>query len=300
MDDEHNRATIVDGPAKELPLAGLAVRADRREGDRVVWLRPATPGLEVLHAYFRNHVYAKHAHEGVTLALVDSGAAAFTCAGDKYIVAAGGAFVINAEEPHTGRAATRDGYRYRVIYAQPDLLWDSGQQTPPEPCVVFANHGFVRLLARAQTVVSQATSRLRQESALLALGRALGGDRQTPRTRADPGTQRTIASRARDYLDAHLAEDVSMRDLSLVRHGMVRHTPAGPDPGPMGLSRHVRWFRRAETRRWRARGPLVGPSAADLGSPHPNPTHAPILARGACAPAAPPRRRPEDQDGVAR
>src|SRR2546428_10247499 len=72
--------------------------------------------LEVLHARFINHRYARHAHDYFVIALVESGAASYWYRGAQRVASAGQVFVVNPDEPHTGDPATPGGYVYRVLY----------------------------------------------------------------------------------------------------------------------------------------------------------------------------------------
>jgi AraC-like DNA-binding protein/quercetin dioxygenase-like cupin family protein len=228
------------------------------ETDRSVFLRPAA-GVELLHAYFRRHVYARHAHEGMTLALVDSGAAAFECAGRKHVVPSGSAFLIRPGEIHTGRAATREGYRYRVLYLAPDAL---RRFAGVRESAVRLGNGVVddqrlaRALSRAHEVLAApAPSALARDTALLRVGSVLTGRTAGGRFAPGRGSGRpTGAVRiARDYLHASPESEIPLRQLAEVSgvsvHHLVRSFSA-----TMGLPPHAYQI---QLRVWRARSLLT-------------------------------------------
>ncbi|MEV6975938.1 AraC family transcriptional regulator [Kitasatospora sp. NPDC093806] len=248
--------------------------------DRSVFLRPVV-GVELLHAYFRQHVYARHAHEGMTLALVDSGAAAFECAGRKHVVPSGSAFLIRSGEIHTGRGATPEGYRYRVLYLAPDAL--RGFAGVHESAVRFGNgvvedRRLARALARAHEVLAApAPSALARDTALLRVGSALTGRAADglpghghgpgvgPLSVPSPGPGRgrpTSAVRiARDYLHAAPETDIPLQRLAEVSgvgvHHLVRSFSA-----TMGVPPHAYQI---QLRVWRARSLLTeGRSLAEV------------------------------------
>src|SRR5918992_514172 len=92
------------------------------EDDFSVLWRPAIDGVEVLHARFRRHEYAKHAHDAATVALVDTGTVSFDYRGERFLAPAGSVFLLDTDRAHTGRAASSAGYRYRVLYLDTDVL----------------------------------------------------------------------------------------------------------------------------------------------------------------------------------
>ncbi|URM91822.1 AraC family transcriptional regulator [Streptomyces sp. MRC013] len=222
--------------------------------DRAVLWRPPVAGVEVLHAFFRRHRYARHAHEGMTLALVDSGAAAFECAGREHVVPAGAAFVIRPGEPHTGRAATPEGYRYRVLYVEPGFAGEmlgsptATSRLPDSGRLPGAR--LVRSLARAHDALASHASALARETALLDVGRALADQVSAGSDRVDPAGRMTrVARTARDYLHAHPDEDITLGRLARICgvsvHHLVRTFSAS-----VGMSPHAY---QTQLRVWRAR-----------------------------------------------
>jgi AraC-like ligand binding domain len=131
-------------PARPLaPAVGAEARCgspERNNLDRVAagqladaggpgeWSRmlrdPRLQGVEALQAHFVRYRYAPHWHETVCIAVVRGGAAAFDCAGHRYVAPAGSVFVIPAGEIHTGEPAAPAGLNYRVLYVDPDRIAD--------------------------------------------------------------------------------------------------------------------------------------------------------------------------------
>lgn len=190
----------------------------------MLW-RPAVDGVEVLHAHFRVHEYARHAHESTTVALVDSGAAAFVYRGESFAAPAGSSFVINAGAVHTGQSLTEQGYRYRVLYLdqvalQPLLTDEPGLHRPLsyDETIVW-DRRMAHLLDRAHRVLSETEADpLRQQQTLIEVCRALrvrfhgraDADDQDP----EPGHHRRTVALVRDYLEAHATEKVLLQDLA--------------------------------------------------------------------------------------
>ena len=78
--------------------------------------------LEVLHARFIEHRFARHSHDYYVIGFVEAGVQAFAYRGARHVTPAGQVFVVNPGEPHTGEAATGSGYIYRTVYPKPALV----------------------------------------------------------------------------------------------------------------------------------------------------------------------------------
>lgn len=185
--------------------------------------RPAIDGIEILHARFLRHEYARHAHEAATVALMDSGSAAFRYMGMDFTAHKGDVFLINADEVHTGRPAGQTGYRYRVLYLdaaalRPLLADDAGGPPLRFGQTIVRAPDVAGLLRRTHAALADDGVPMAAESLLLTLSRLLAvryGDRPAPAPGQGRGHAREVAV-ARDYLEAHATEKVSLRDLSRV------------------------------------------------------------------------------------
>jgi AraC-like DNA-binding protein len=84
--------------------------------------RPDLSGLELLHAHFVRHRYARHAHEHAVIGLIDSGIQSYFYRGTRYMTGQNGIFFVNPDEAHTGESGHADGYTYRALYPNPGFL----------------------------------------------------------------------------------------------------------------------------------------------------------------------------------
>jgi AraC-like DNA-binding protein len=80
-------------------------------------------GLEVMHASFVRHQFAKHSHETFTVVLIDDGASKYWYRGAEHVVGAGMVSLLNPDEVHTGTPVTPAGYSQRSLYLEPERLW---------------------------------------------------------------------------------------------------------------------------------------------------------------------------------
>jgi AraC-like DNA-binding protein len=107
------------------------------------WTVPELGGLEVMHANFVRHQFAKHSHETFTVVLIDDGASRFWYRGAEHIIGAGMIALLNPDEAHTGSPITANGYSQRSLYLEPNHF-------PPNH--FFGPRFFRELLSRDQTL----------------------------------------------------------------------------------------------------------------------------------------------------
>ncbi|SDC97049.1 AraC family transcriptional regulator [Actinokineospora iranica] len=192
------------------------VRADR---DTARLWRPDIPGVEVLHARFRRHAYPRHAHDATTVALMDSGTAAFQCEGAEFAAPAGSAFMINPGAVHTGRSATPEGYRYRVLYLTEEafstlLPGKPGKLTFPARHTVVQDRELLTALDHTNRVLAMSGQRLAQEESLLRLGLALRRFADAPPVARASGRGHRAVATVRDYLESDPAARISLTELA--------------------------------------------------------------------------------------
>lgn len=91
--------------------------------DAVEFKRPAhRPGIELYRADIVHHAFEPHAHEGFGLGAIESGVERFRYRGSDHLAPADSLVLMNADELHTGRAETAQGWRYRMVYVEPAVV----------------------------------------------------------------------------------------------------------------------------------------------------------------------------------
>jgi AraC-like DNA-binding protein len=167
--------------------------------------------LEVLTASFNRYSFAVHWHPEVVIAVTEGGHATFRYRGAFHSATRDAVFVHHPGEPHSGGADGTDGWAYRCVYVPEDLfkrLTDS-TSLPFFGDNVFDDPILAEMFRRFHLSLHVSCSRLRRESYLieaLAWLRSHHGERRLP---ASASREPLYVSRARDFLHANLAEDVS-------------------------------------------------------------------------------------------
>lgn len=90
-------------------------RTDTRNTARF-WRDPTVRGLSCLAADFTCHDYAPHRHDALVIAVTEVGGSEFKSRGRTEEAKPSRLLVFNPDEPHSGRMARSERWRYRALY----------------------------------------------------------------------------------------------------------------------------------------------------------------------------------------
>jgi len=177
--------------------------------------------LDVLHAHFVEHRYARHSHDYFVIALVETGAASYWYRGAQRVATAGQVFVIHPDEPHTGEPVTPSGYVYRVLYPRVSYFAEVMADVGLAKREFFCNESplqdgtLARLLASFHKHFAEKAPAAGCESLLLRALARLATNHCNRQVSSRPiGRERPAIRTACDYIHAHFAEDVSLTRLA--------------------------------------------------------------------------------------
>jgi AraC-like DNA-binding protein len=190
------------------------------------WRVERYDGLECLRATFRRHSYARHTHGTYAIAAILDGCETFYHRGEQHYAPAGSVAVVCPDELHDG-APHGGGFEYRTLYPSPELMRQIAEDVAGRPLArppwfsrsVIDDPELVGALARLHASLSREgfpVPLMEQDSRLIdvltrLIARCADLDGPLPAARAPGGV-----ARARDYLDAHLGEEVELADLARV------------------------------------------------------------------------------------
>jgi AraC-like DNA-binding protein len=180
--------------------------------EQVAAWRPRVPGItEVFHAHFVDHAYPVHTHDTWTLLIVDDGAIRFDLDRSEHGALKPGVTLLPPHVPHDGRAATRDGFRKRVLYLDLSVLdEDSIGAAVDEPGVADAR--LRHRVHQLHRVLELPGDELEAESRLVLIRERLHQHLRPRVARTLQGTSPGIADRLRAVLEARTVDGVSLRD----------------------------------------------------------------------------------------
>ncbi len=176
---------------------------------------------EVVHAHYVEHRFARHAHEHFVIGLVEKGIQQYTYRHARHTTPAGHIFFVNGDEPHTGEPARTEGYVYRTLCLSCDAFQQlaldiSGKNHHPSlHGAVTADGQLFAKLQRLHWAVAGNEPTMRCEIFLLSAVRHLL-ERHTETRKEVPDARKdgSVATRVREYLEAHYSEDISLADLA--------------------------------------------------------------------------------------
>jgi AraC-like DNA-binding protein len=237
------------------------------------WRVPALDNLDCLAARFETYEFTTHAHDSHGVAVILDGAQSFRWRGTSQLAPAGSLEVMNPGEPHDGRPA-ETSFAYRTLYPSVTLmrrlaveLSEGRVREPVFGRTVIHDPPLARRVAAMHRTLEASSGSLAHESAFVDVMSALLWRHADlmPAART-AGGEGPLVHRLRDYLDAHVATDVSLADLARVgrrsRFSVLRsfRNSIGMTPHAYLLNRRVE-----QARRLLASGCAIADTALDCG-----------------------------------
>lgn len=237
------------------------------------WRVPRLDNLDCLAARFETYEFATHAHDSYGFGVILDGAQRFRWRGIDHIAPAGSLEVMNPGEPHDGRPAG-ESFAYRTVLPSVALmrqlaseLCDGRDCEPVFPRTVIHDPPLARRIAAMHRTLEQPAGALAQDSEFVAVMSALlcrhADFKPVDRGTGDDGA---LVVRLRDYLEAHVTQDVSLADLARIgersRHTVLRsfRKATGMTPHAYLLNQRVERARRSL-----ASGAALAETAIDCG-----------------------------------
>lgn len=183
---------------------------------------PYLADTEILEATYFSQVFGKHTHEEFAIGVVVAGSHVSEWGGATHRAGAGALIVNNPGDVHTGRPGDRDGWSYRMLYPPPQLvtdvaaqLADRGGRLPRFGAPVFEDALGAREIGAIVHALLGGVEPLEAHSRFLELFAGL-----LRRHAVEPPPVAPLRSvpravgLAREYLEAHLTESVSLTALA--------------------------------------------------------------------------------------
>lgn len=185
----------------------------------------AETGIETIRAHFEGHAYDPHWHDSYLVGFTEQGVQQFHCRKVLHSSTAGQAFLLEPGEIHDGHAPAPDGFTYSMLYLQPQWLEMQLRtlfEEAPEHCLpsfvetLASEPDLVNHIARAFQALHGADLRIVRHAALDALLEKLSSHvHWRQKTELNPRLP-AVAIRVREFLHAHLDQDIGLDDLAQV------------------------------------------------------------------------------------
>ena len=224
--------------SKDIRSAGQGLERSCEPGS---WLRSSTPapGVELFSAWFAGEAYRKHRHDTYAIGLTDSGVQVFDYRGAERVSRPGQVVALYPDELHDGRAGTRAGFGYRIVYVEPAMLAEAVRALRGAPAALPFVRGAVRSDARLARAIDAAFRTPLEPLALDALVGGLAEGLMTIAGTRDSAAARRVDARAveqaRQFLDAERTRVVHSRELEALT-GLTRYELARQFRAVLGTS----------------------------------------------------------------
>jgi AraC-like DNA-binding protein len=176
-------------------------------------VRDCGSGVEAVQARFKGHAYDMHRHDEWLVGVTDDGVQDFHCRGVRQRSTTDRVILIEPEEAHDGEAGAADGFAYSMLYLPRHWLRaslaDCGSADPAFRSSLADNSGLARAIRGAcRALADPHDGGLRRDTALDAVVEALRPHLGRTRRSGAVGRAAIVARRARDRLQAGLAQDI--------------------------------------------------------------------------------------------
>jgi AraC-like DNA-binding protein len=186
------------------------------------YTRPDVYGVEFIHANFVRHRFSRHVHDYYVFGFIEAGLQTFSYRHSKHATANGGIIILNPDEPHTGEPATPQGFTYKALYPSAELLHsiarDVTGRSVPLPFftapVIYDADISRQLLRLHRALVSPALTMAGEVNLLDVFAGLISRYADSRFPLAAPRSETTAIRRAREYIEAHYDQDISLAQLA--------------------------------------------------------------------------------------
>jgi AraC-like DNA-binding protein len=197
------------------------MKEDRQDRAKF-WIAQDLGGVELLSATYIKHIFPRHFHSTYVINVQERGVEEFYCRGASRLSPTGSIVLINPQEVHTGRAATREPWVYRAIYPHPVLLQEIASQCIPRsssapyfPSPVVFDRQLAQSLSRLHRILETSHEPLERQTAfVMTLAQLIIRHAENGLAVRSTGGESRAIRIAREYIEAHYTGNPSLKELS--------------------------------------------------------------------------------------
>jgi AraC-like DNA-binding protein len=174
----------------------------------------------MVHAHYVEHRFVRHSHKHLVVGIVEEGIQQYGYKGASHTTPPGQTFFVNGDEPHTGKSATTDGYLYRTLCLDPETFRQmtsdiTGRNELPylAGTVIADTCLFARLQQFHKAVAANADAMVCESFLFSSVRRLLEVHVENRRQTIAVGQKSSVVSKARDYIEGHYSENISLAQL---------------------------------------------------------------------------------------
>ncbi|QEM81221.1 AraC family transcriptional regulator [Halomonas binhaiensis] len=180
-------------------------------------------GIETIRAHFDGHAYDPHWHDTYLVGVTEQGVQQFHCRKSRHDSTPGRLVLVEPGEVHDGQAATDAGFTYSMLYLSASWLDNELRQQshdgsstlyPGFNSTLADDPKLVKSIYQAFEALRRQPWRIMRDTALDALVQDMLPHIGWKARQILQPHHPNVAMRARDYLHAHIEQDISLHDLA--------------------------------------------------------------------------------------
>ncbi|WP_312601660.1 AraC family transcriptional regulator [Pseudomonas luteola] len=194
--------------------------------DRKSWVhlsQDAETGIETIRAHFEGHAYDPHWHDSYLVGFTEQGVQQFSCRNALHVSTPGKVFMLEPGEIHDGHAPAEGGFTYSMLYLEPQWIERELRMLHEDAPVQCLPSFGATLTDQTELMIAIADEFKALEYSELRIVRQTALDqllikltdhvKWRMRGAYDPRLP-LVAYRVRDYLHAHMQDDVGLDELA--------------------------------------------------------------------------------------
>jgi AraC-like DNA-binding protein len=186
------------------------------------WRANRFRNMECMAATFVTHEFAPHAHDTFSIGAIEAGCQIARIRGEQEYTGPGALYLLNPGEIHDGAPGISEGYRYRMIYPDIELLTGiledvtgrTFQGTPSFSRQLLRDEGLALDFQRAHRLVEEGADQLLAEEAMYGVLARMFARYGSAIISPPKETGRTGAGRARDYIAENFKSEIGLEELA--------------------------------------------------------------------------------------
>lgn len=188
------------------------------------WRASRFRNMECMAASFITHEFVPHAHDTFSIGAIEAGCQIASIRGEREHTGPGALYLLNPGEIHDGAPGVSEGYRYRMIYPDIELLTDiledvtgrAFQGTPSFSRQLLRDEDIAGDFHRAHRLVEEGRESLLAEEAMYGVLARMFARYGSVIISPPRETGRTGVGRARDFIAEHFASEIGLEGLAEV------------------------------------------------------------------------------------
>jgi AraC-like DNA-binding protein len=189
-----------------------------------VWRNADIQGIELQRGVEVTRRVPPHWHDDYQLCLVHGGAGELFYRGVRHANPPWSLFIVHPGEVHSNQATTERGCDFRTINVAPEILKQAAEAVdlkrhalPFFPSPVLLDEEATRRFQRLHQLLEHPSARLERDALLLeTLAHLVRRHAQDAPTPVRDGHEPQGVGRARDYLEAHFADEIPLQRLAAI------------------------------------------------------------------------------------